>query len=301
MSKFDIEKFPTSETAKRMLRRVSPIYGNAYTAKWLYQVMGMEWDEARDIILSLREQAFTQTVTWGIEFQEHKYSITPDDTLSLEERRARLYRRKTKKYPLNPRRAEMYFENGWNTVVDIDETVDYGYLKLTIISGILENIVDAIKDFRRIKPSHLILLVECTREVDSTIYVGASPSLHRRYVANPKPAEGADAVSTIYTNASSSVYHRIIANPKLAEGADAAATVYVNTLPSTRHRIVVSPKPAEDADAKATIYANALPSAQHRIVVSPRINLVNEAQATPNAGGKVAVHRIIIKGEMNNG
>lgn len=224
MSKFDIENFPTSETAKKMLRRVSPIYGNSYVGKWLYQVMGLEMDEAAAIIKSLRDQNFTKTVTWGIEYQEHKYSIEPDDSLSLEERRARLYRRKTEKYPLNPRRAELYFENGWDTVVDIDETVDYGYLKLTIVSRILENIVEAIKDFRRIKPSHLTLIVESKREADSTVYVGALPSLHRRYVANPAHPDNPNVSATIYVNAKPSIHHHIVASPRISTINEARAT-----------------------------------------------------------------------------
>lgn len=42
MSKFDIDKFPESEAAKRMLSRISPIYDNSYVGKWLYEVMGRE-------------------------------------------------------------------------------------------------------------------------------------------------------------------------------------------------------------------------------------------------------------------
>ncbi|MBR1760272.1 MAG: DUF2313 domain-containing protein [Schwartzia sp.] len=272
MSKFDIENFPTSETAKKMLRRVSPIYGNSYVGKWLYQVMGLEMDEAAAIVKSLRDQNFTQTVTWGIEYQEHKYSIEPDDSLSLEERRARLYRRKTEKYPLNPRRCELYFENGWGMTVDVDETYDYGILKLSLISRIPENVVEAIKDFRRIKPSHLSLKLESKREVDSTVYIGALPSLHRRYTVNPKSAADADITATIYANAKPSVHHRIVANPARPDNPSVSATIYVN----------------------------AKPSAHHRIVASPRIKTMNEARATPRIGGKVGVHKRVTEGVMNN-
>ena len=43
--KFDLEAFPTSESAVRMLSYVSQgFYDSSYVGKWLYQVMGMEYD-----------------------------------------------------------------------------------------------------------------------------------------------------------------------------------------------------------------------------------------------------------------
>lgn len=215
MSKLDLDKYPTSEAAKRMLRRVSPVYQSAYTAKWLYQVMGLEWDEARDIVLSLRDQAFTQSVTWGIEMQEHKYSIKSNDNLSLEERRARLFRRKTIKYPLNPRRAEIYFSNSWGMEVDIDETTGYGILKLSILSSISDKIIEAIKDFIRIKPSHLTLVIESKREVDTETYVSALASSHRRYISKPKLITDVDVSTECRANSLPSLHHRIMVNPRV--------------------------------------------------------------------------------------
>ncbi len=183
MSRIDLDKFPTSESAKRMLKRVSPVYQNAYTAKWLYQVMGMEWDKARELVLSLRDQAFTQTVTWGIEMQEHKYSIEPDDNLSLEERRARLYRKKTKHYPLNPWFMENYMKSAWNIYADVDETYGWGVLRLGVLYDDDNNFRKMLKDMRGIKPSHLSwalyydVFFDDTEDVkeDTEIIVSAGP------------------------------------------------------------------------------------------------------------------------------
>lgn len=155
MSKFTLDNFPTSKTGKEMLHRVSPIYDNSYVAKWLYQVMGMELDEIKTFFAEMREQVFATTVTWGIEYQEHKFSIVPDDNLSLEERRARLYRKKVNKFPLNPKRIENYFKNAWDLEVNIDETAHPGYIDIEFDVRKDFNIVPAIKDFIKIKPSHL--------------------------------------------------------------------------------------------------------------------------------------------------
>lgn len=158
MSKIDLDKFPTSETAQRMLHRVSPIYSEAYTMKWLYEVMGRELDDVWKIVREMPEQAFTQTVTWGIEAQEHKYSITPDDNLSLEERRARLFRRKTAKFPISPGRIEKYILEVWDMSVDIDETRAAGTFFLRILSDEDNHLRKMLSDLYTIKPSHLDMI-----------------------------------------------------------------------------------------------------------------------------------------------
>ena len=85
-----------------MLSRVSPIYANAYVMKWLYQIMGAEMDTIWERLAELPEQAFTQTVTWGIDYQEDKYSIQHDYSMTIEERREQLRRRKPQKLPISP-------------------------------------------------------------------------------------------------------------------------------------------------------------------------------------------------------
>lgn len=155
-SSFDIERFPTSDTAQRMLSRVSPIYENSYIIKWLYEVMGIEFDEARKIIQELGDQMFTQTVTWGIAYQEHKYSIEPDEFLSLEERRARLYRKKTAGTPVSPRRLEKYIADLWGITVDLDETYAPGRFLITILKDDKGNLREMLKDLREQAPSHLV-------------------------------------------------------------------------------------------------------------------------------------------------
>ena len=162
MSNFVIDNLPVSEAGKRMLKRVSPIYSNSYVAKWLNQVMGSEWDKARELLLSLREQLFTETVTWGIKYQEHKYSITPDENLTLQERRVRLKRKKPHHLPISPGQLEKYIADGWGLKVNVDETYRAGHIKLTFDAEATTDILrkSIITDFKRIKPSHLVILTE---------------------------------------------------------------------------------------------------------------------------------------------
>ena len=166
MSKFEIDKFPISESGKRMLSRVSPVYENSYVMKWICQVLGMEWDEVRKLVLSLRDQIFTETVTWGIEYQERKYSIEPDESLSLEERRAKLKRKRPRHLPISPGQLEKYVAECWNLNVSLDETYRAGHIKLKLYDDVTDTLrKDFINNFRQIKPSHLVLLTELFTEL----------------------------------------------------------------------------------------------------------------------------------------
>ena len=68
MKEFDIENFPTSESAKEMLHSVSEdFYQKSYVFKWILQAMGLEWDGAKKIIAEeLAKQFFIETATWGL-------------------------------------------------------------------------------------------------------------------------------------------------------------------------------------------------------------------------------------------
>ena len=63
---FKLETFPTSESAKKMLSYVSQeFYEKSYIGKWLFQVMGLEYDTAREVVEQLPKQFFPETATWG--------------------------------------------------------------------------------------------------------------------------------------------------------------------------------------------------------------------------------------------
>ena len=41
-------------------------YDNSYVGKWLYEVMGQEYDTAREIAEDILNQLFPETATWGL-------------------------------------------------------------------------------------------------------------------------------------------------------------------------------------------------------------------------------------------
>lgn len=130
--KVDLENFPTSESAQRMLASVTPgFYDKSYVGKWLYQVMGLEFDEAEKLIAEeLPLQFFPETATWGLMYHEIKWGLPVRDYLSYEERRKLIYEKRDQRAPMTPYRIETMLGNVtgfWANVCDIHDGGKYGY------------------------------------------------------------------------------------------------------------------------------------------------------------------------------
>lgn len=164
----DLERFPTSESAKRMISYVSEeFYERAYVAKWLYQVMGLEWDEVWAVIEALPEQAFPETATWGLRYHELKWGLPVREGLDYEERRKRIYRKRDLRAPMTPWRLEWYLQNttGYDFhIEDINDAHIYGWtpthpntFKVYAETGIDDGSLDAAairKRLNELKQSH---------------------------------------------------------------------------------------------------------------------------------------------------
>lgn len=88
----DLEHFPRSESAKRMLSYVTKgWYDRSYIGKWLYEVMGIELDDSRRLIEELPDQLFVETATWGLAYHEIKWGLPVREALPYEERRRLIY------------------------------------------------------------------------------------------------------------------------------------------------------------------------------------------------------------------
>lgn len=100
-----------SPMAKRMIQEISPRYGSAYVFLWLMQVTGAEWDDLNHWTEEFRKQVVPQTATWALEYWEKQYGITPDPSLTTEQRRQNIVFKRTGKRPMNPARVENHVAN----------------------------------------------------------------------------------------------------------------------------------------------------------------------------------------------
>lgn len=132
MEKFDLENFPISESAKNMLASVSDgFYDNSYVGKWLYEVMGREYDTAREAAEDISNQLFPETATWGLMYHEIKWGLPVRENMTYEERRQMIYRKRDYRAPMTPARMETYLESatGFDVrIADINDPGDYGFV-----------------------------------------------------------------------------------------------------------------------------------------------------------------------------
>jgi len=168
----NLENFPTSPAAKRMLKTVSPIYDKSYVAKWIFQVMGLEIDEAWQFIEELRLQAFPETATWGIEYWEQRYHIAPNESLSIEERRQRVIIKRGIRSPMNPARIERIVRDVTGREATVTEENGTYTFHISVLPG--ESMVDyqeLINTVRSVKPSHLSFTVLFQTDISMKIQV----------------------------------------------------------------------------------------------------------------------------------
>ena len=129
--KFDLESFPTSISAQRMMSYVtSGFYDRSYVAKWMYQVMGLEYDEAERLATELPEQFFPETATWGLKYHEIKWGLPVREYLSYEERRALIYEKRDSRVSMTPYRMEQYLNNVTKFqvyVADVHDPGEFGF------------------------------------------------------------------------------------------------------------------------------------------------------------------------------
>lgn len=117
----NLEQFPTSETAKKMLSYITGngFYDNSYVGKWIFQVMGEEMGDARAIIDELPLQAFVETATWGLRYHEEKYGLPIRENLSPDERRKIILEKRDLKAPMSPWRMEKIISGILGCTVDV--------------------------------------------------------------------------------------------------------------------------------------------------------------------------------------
>lgn len=167
---FDLERFPENRVSQRMISRVSPIYERSYVAKWLYEVMGQEVDDAEIRFSELREQANPETATWALRYWEQRYGIEVDESRSLAARRADIIAHRGARAPMNPARVEAILSAMTGRAVHVEENVAPYTIRVDIEAGGEPLDYSAVVDrLKCIKPSHIAFQVFVT--ADATIKV----------------------------------------------------------------------------------------------------------------------------------
>ena len=163
----DLERFPESDSAKRMLTYVTKNwYEKSYVGKWIYEIVGREIDLAAGHIEELPYQMFIDTATWGLKFHEIKYGLPIREELSYEERRRLVWEIKNTKAPMTPWRLEKILKDYTKYEVVVQDINDPGqyfskpYMFSVRLEGEREIDIGEIKQkIDNLKQSHTIYML----------------------------------------------------------------------------------------------------------------------------------------------
>ena len=184
---FNIENFPSSESAIKMLSYVSDgFYDNSYVGKWLYQVMGLEHDSVMNVLETLPDQMFPETATWGLFYHEIKWGLPVRESLSYEERRKLIYQKRDYRAPMTPYRMEVMLSDlsGCNVYInDIHQPGDDGYIpghpnkfRVTLEVGTNQvNLGDILTKLNKIKQSHTTYDFRVTTKLGLYVFAKGVP------------------------------------------------------------------------------------------------------------------------------
>lgn len=92
----------TSQAARDIVDQLSPIYGEARVALWIFQAIGTELDETRQWTQELMDQVTPHKATWSLDYWEDELAISRDPALSTEKRRERILAYLRNRAPMNP-------------------------------------------------------------------------------------------------------------------------------------------------------------------------------------------------------
>lgn len=183
--KFDLENFPTSNSAKEMLSYVSDgFYDESYVGKWIYQVMGIEYDKALEMVKDLPAQFFPETATWGLMYHEIKWGLPVRENLPYEERRKRIYQKRDYRAPMTPYRMEKYLEDatGFEVhIVDVNDPGEHDFVaphpNVFKAYFLGEGMLDTPKIYRllnKVKQSHTMYEVGICVNIRVLLYIGVA-------------------------------------------------------------------------------------------------------------------------------
>ena len=180
----DLERFPWSDSANRMLTYVTKgWYDKSYVGKWIYEVMGRELDLATMHIEELPYQMFIDTATWGLKYHEIKYGLPVREDLSYEERRRLLREKKNTKAPMTPWRMEQILKGVTDYDVQVHDCNEPGHYfshpnifsvqlegETEVELGEVKSKVDKLKQSHTVYLlSVILMLIECTESFEQRV------------------------------------------------------------------------------------------------------------------------------------
>lgn len=168
-----MEEILKSPKAQEIVQMVSPIYGEAYVALWLFQAIGIIVDLMDEWTGGLKNQVVPQTATWSLPYWEEQYRIASDPSWSYERRRQNIINKRITRAPMNPTQLARLITVAAGADARIEEHTGKNHFTV-YISARKDQIDEEFvkKEINAAKPSHLIYTIVYERYIESTNYFG---------------------------------------------------------------------------------------------------------------------------------
>lgn len=170
-----MEKILQSPKAQEIVQMVSPIYGEAYTVLWLYQVIGTVLDLMAEWTEGIEPQTRPQTATWSLPYWEEQYGLASDPSWSYDRRRQNIVNKSITRAPINPVRLENIVSVAAGADARVEEHTGKNHFTVYIAARKDQVDEDFVrKEINAAKPAHLIYSIIYERYVEETLYIGGA-------------------------------------------------------------------------------------------------------------------------------
>lgn len=161
-----IQDILTSPSAVEGLDYIIPIYGEAETALWLFQAMGLEMDSCKQWVQELADQTIPQRATWSLPYWEDMLGLPQNSGLTEAERRDNVLLYRSMRAPLNPEKLSFLLEKASGVPVTIEERTAKNTFQ-AVFYGVPEirRMGQAKNKLYEVRPAHLIYTLMAKEEI----------------------------------------------------------------------------------------------------------------------------------------
>lgn len=155
-----MQQILTNEKAQEIIDYVSRIYGESYVGLWMYQAIGTVLDELWQTTEQMMSETSPATADVLLKAWENEYNIPVDPTLTVQQRRDQLLAKLQSRGACTPYRLEKAVSSALGGV-PVEVTEMTGKNQFTVnIRQVVSSIVPAVAVIERMKPAHLVYILQ---------------------------------------------------------------------------------------------------------------------------------------------
>jgi hypothetical protein len=146
----------TSESGKRMLGYVAPVYYSSLVMQAIFQATGTEVDDLQQWTAEIRDQLFPQRATWGLPYWEYVLGLPTNNSTPIEKRRQAILSKMVTRIPITPAKIRQIAERDTGKTARVENRISPYTFRVTIESdGSGVDLAKLNEAMNYAKPAHL--------------------------------------------------------------------------------------------------------------------------------------------------